>query len=72
MPDATKYTISLHAKEPSIQFLIKNAHLKRMHRGTEFVRHCLQQSFIFLCLRNVPPLFLVPPLSREWFKTLNG
>ena len=50
MPDATKYPIFLHAKEPSIQFMIKNAHHKSMHLGREFLRHNLQQRFVILGL----------------------
>ena len=52
MPDATKYPVILHAKEPSIQLMIENAHQKCMLLGTEFVRHYLQQSFIILGLRK--------------------
>ena len=52
MPEATNYPIILHAKEPSIQLMIKNAHHKCMHLGTEFVRQYLQPSFIILGLRK--------------------
>ena len=52
MPDATKHSIILHAKERSVQLMIKKAHQKCMHLCTETVRHCLQQSFIILGLRK--------------------
>ena len=56
MPDATKYLI-IHsrrkdAKKLLIHFMVKNAHHKCMHLGTEIVRHCLQQSFTKLGLRK--------------------
>ena len=52
MPVPTKYSIILHAKEPSIKLMIRNAHHKCMDLGTEFVRHYLQQSLIILGFRK--------------------
>ena len=52
LPDATKHSIILNAKDPIVRMMIESTHCLCMHHGTEYIRNYLQQSFVIIGLRK--------------------